>query len=353
MTAPAGMDRDSFRVLEQDLVADLRSAGLSQRKALALIGLSRGSWHARTTPAPAVVFPVPHTKRRAASWLSEAETAAIISMLAVAFAAGWSVWQAFYVALDRGSPVASISSWYRVARRHLDSDRPIRRTRNRGKSVMPQWDATAAMQVWSWDITKLKGPYRNIWYDFYVVIDVFSRKIVGWRIEDTESGELAEEMFQAAISAHGGVIPKIVHSDGGTAMTSKTLTGFLRDLEIRFTKNRPRVSNDNPYSESWFKTAKYSPSIPHYFDDLDAARAWAATFVPWYNTEHRHTSLEGHTPASVHDGTWIEIHHRRQAVMDALAAANPDRYRKPIQVKTPYAHVALNTKTPEDRLTTG
>lgn len=347
------MGRELFHGLERDLVKALTGAGYSQRAALVLIGLSRGSWHRRRNPPPPAPEPVPHTRRRASSWLTPTETAAIITVLQVAFGAGKSVWQSFYEALDAGTPIASISSWYRIARAHLGGQRPERGRRRRGRAVLPQWDATAAMQIWSWDITKLKGPYTRTWYEFYVVIDVFSRKIVGWRVEEREDEDLAEEMFLTAIGDHDGIVPSIVHSDGGSVMTSKTLAELFRDLHIRLSRNRPRVSNDNPYSEAWFKTAKYRPGYPAFFSDIDTARAWAGDLVTWYNLEHRHSALEGHTPASVHDGTWQQIHSARQATMDALAAAHPDRYRKPIQVRTPYAHVVLNTEKSKDRLTTG
>ncbi|MGL4174660.1 MAG: transposase [Dermatophilaceae bacterium] len=218
---------------------------------------------------------------------------------------------------------------------------------------MPQWDATNPMQVWSWDITKLKGPYVGTCYDLYLVLDVFSRKVVGSRVETHESGDLATDMFTEAIADHGGVIPRIVHSDRGTSMTSRAMTDLLADLDIEMSRNRPRVSNDNPYSESWFKTAKYSPTAPPFFTDIDHARAWVEQFVTRYNTEHRHSSLEGHTPTSVHDGTWRHIHTRRQAVTDDLAGAHPERFAQRPQIRTPYQHVVLNTPHPDERLTTG
>jgi putative transposase len=339
---------------EACLVGSLVEAGLSQRRALSVIGLSRGSWHQRHHPRAGHGEHVAHSQRRSPTWLTTAEVTSIRSLLTVAFSRGKSVYQAFFEALDAGTPVASRSSWHRIARAHLEASRPVRRRAARRASAMPQWDATAVMQVWSWDITKLKGPYVGTWYDFYVVIDVFSRKIVGWRIEQCESAELAEQMFQTAIADHGGQVPRIVHSDGGTSMVSKTLATFFRDLGIEVSKNRPRVSNDNPYSESWFKTAKYSPSAPAFFTNIDHARAWAGVFVPWYNAEHRHSSLEGHTPATVHDGTWIHIHHARQRAMDALVAAHPERYTRPVPLKTPHAHATLNhAPQPTDRLTTG
>lgn len=343
-------DKATWWRYEATVVADLKEAGFSQRGALALIGLSRGSWQLRTSGRVRTAEPVPHDQRRSPAWLSTAEVAVIRNLLTVAFTAHKSVYQAFYEALDAGTPVASLSSWYRVARKYLEPSRPVRRRTTRRTSSMPQWQATGPMQVWSWDITKLKGPYNWVWYDFYVVIDVFSRKIVGWRIEQSESAELAQEMFQTAISDHGGVVPRIVHSDGGSSMTSKSLKAFFRDIGVEQSKNRPQVSNDNPFSESWFKTAKYSPAAPALFRDIEHSREWADTFVSWYNSEHRHSGLEGHTPLSVHDGTWVTTHQARQAAMDRLAAEHPERYLKPIQLKTPYAHVNLNTQRPKDRL---
>lgn len=345
-------DKNSFWAFEAELVTALKTAGLSQRAALGLLGISRGSWHQRSNPRPRRPEAVPHTQRRSASWLSSQEVAAIVAPLTVAFTDGKSVYQAFYEALDAGNPVASLSSWYRTARAHLEPVRPVRRRTKRRTCAMPQWDATGPMQVWSWDVTKLKGPYTWSWFDFYVAIDVFSRKIVGWRVEHAEDDDLAKEMFETAIADHDGVVPRIVHSDGGAIMNSKTIKKLFRDLHIDMTKNRPRVSNDNPFSESWFKTGKYRPSTPPFFEDIEQARTWASELVPWYNTEHRHSGLEGHTPISVHDGTWLQAHHVRQGHMDALRAAHPERYPKPIRLKTPYAHVTLNTERPDDRLTT-
>lgn len=347
------LDQSAWWAFEARVVTGLVAGGLSQRAALALIGLSRGSWQARRVARVPSAPVTPHTQRRAASWLTESEIARILALLQAAFVAGKSVYQGFYEALDAGHPVASLSSWYRIARTRLEAQRPVRRRAARRSSAMPQWQATAPMQVWSWDITKLKGPYTRVWYDFYVVIDVFSRKIVGWRVEEGEDEHLARALLADAVAAHGGQPPKIVHSDGGPSMTSKTVRALLHRLGIETSRNRPRVSNDNPYSESWFKTAKYFPGAPAHFTSIDHARNWALHLVTWYNSEHRHSSLEGHTPDSVHDGTWKDIHAARQATMNTLAAAHPQRYPHPVTIKTPYATVALNTQTTKDRLKTG
>ncbi len=332
-------------------MVDLKLAGYSQRTALALLGVSRSTWHYRTQPRPPIVDPVAHRRRRSSLWLSADETGAITEQIAAGFADRKSVFESYYEALDAGRPIASLSSWHRLARNHLESQRPVRRGRQRRACAMPQFEADAVMQVWSWDITKMAGPYRGVNYNFYVVLDIFSRTIVGWRAEERESDAMAAEMFERAFVTHGGR-PRIVHSDGGPSMTSKTVTELFKDLGIEISKNRPRVSNDNPYSESAFKTCKYRPTYPPYFDDIDRAREWARGFVEWYNTVHHHSSLEGHTPQSVHDGTWTTVHRERQRTLDALHAAHPERFARPPQAKTPMATAAVNHPKTNRRLQT-
>lgn len=338
--------------MEADLVGALRGSGYSQRRALAVLGLSASTWHYRTRPRPGVDRPVPHAARTARHWLTAAEREVILTRLRAGFTAGVSVHQGYYEALDAGDPVASLSTWHRLARAHLAAHRPVRRRRTHRATAIPQLCATGVLQVWSWDITKLAGPYRGVSYDFYVTVDVFSRKIVAWRVEDRECDQLAAEMFRTAITGCGAG-PNVVHSDGGPSMTSKTVTTLFRDLGIDTTRNRPRVSNDNPYSESLFKTAKYRPGYPPWFATLSAARAWAEAFVGWYNTTHRHSGLEGHTPATVHDGSWVEVHHARQRTLDALHRRHPDRFATRPLVKAPMANVTINHPKTHDRLHTG
>jgi len=345
----------AFLAFEAAVVATLVGAGISQRAALGLLGISRGSWQYRSRPRPVVAEPVPRSARTAPSWLTPVEIEAIREKILAGFAVGLSVYQSYYRALDAAEPIASLSSWYRIARAYLESLRPVRPRKRRRAAAMPQWDATGPMQVWCWDITKLKTPYRNEWFDLYVVVDAFSRMIVAWRVEATETAELAQEMFQDAVAAHGGQ-PRLVHSDRGSSMTSLTLTGLFKRLGIEISTNRPRVSNDNPHSEALFKTAKYSPDTPAWFATLEEARAWAAGFVEYYNHHHAHSSLEGHTPTSVHDGSWAQVHHARQAALEELRRQHPDRYPNPVKIRTPYAHVTLNTpkdQKSKDRLKTG
>lgn len=333
------------------LVTALIAAGLSQRRSLALTGMSRSSWHYRSKPRARVADPVPHTARRAASWLEAHERDTILGRLGAAFARGASVYQAFYEALDAGDPVASLSSWYRLARR-LEPHRPARRRARHRASAVPSLLADAPMQVWSWDITKLKGPYLRVTYELYVVVDVFSRMIVAWRVEAHEDDDLAAEMFAGAF-ARSGARPRVVHSDGGPAMKSNTLTGLLRSLGVEVSRNRPRVSNDNPYSESLFKTAKYAPTYPTHFASIEQARDWVTEFVAWYNHDHRHSGLEGHTPASIHDGSWVAVHQQRQTTLARLHAEHPERFTKHPTVRTPMAQVGINHQISDDRLQTG
>lgn len=354
MTESQAQQLADFYDLEAELVAAMCAAGMSQTKALGVIGLAASSWHYRANPRPRAEVVVAHNARRATAWLSDAETAAIIDTLKTAFAANTSVHQAYYEALDAGNPVASLKSWYRIGRAHLDAQRPVRRTRNHRGTAMPQWQATSPMQVWSWDITMLPGPYVGISYCLYAVLDVFSRKIVAWRVEEAEVDELAARMFTEVLTGlDPQQRPELVHSDRGASMTSEAVGDTLTELGVALSRNRPRVSNDNPFSEAWFKTAKYRPGYPRFFRDIEHARTWAEELITWYNTAHRHSSLEGHTPNSVHDGSWTVIHHQRQAVLDELYQANPGRYRRPPAAKTPMGTVVLNQQKPLDRLQTG
>ena len=344
----------AFYDQEAELVEEMVAAGWSQTKVLGLIGLAPSTWHYRRKPRAKTSQPAAHTARRCQSWLTDPEIAEIIAKVQDAFDAEDSVHQAYYQALDAGDPVASLKSWYRIAATYLDACRPTRRTRRHRATAMPQWEATGARQVWSWDITMLPGPYRGISYCLYAVIDVFSRKIVAWRVEEAEVDHLAADMLGDALQAlPDDQRPWLLHSDRGSSMMSIALGTVLHEFGITRSRNRPRVSNDNPFSEAWFKTGKYRPGYPPYFENLAHARAWAAGLIDWYNHTHRHSSLEGHTPASVHDGSWIHVHHQRQATLDQLYRDNPGRYRRPPQARTPMACVVLNQEQPLDRLQTG
>ncbi|WP_255603223.1 DDE-type integrase/transposase/recombinase [Oscillochloris sp. ZM17-4] len=208
--------------------------------------------------------------------------------------------------------------------------------------------ATAPCQVWSWDITKLRGPQPGIWYQLYVVLDIFSRKIVGWRIETREDAELAEALIAESYTREGVQPHQLtLHADRGASMTSKTLAELLIDLGVAQSHSRPTISDDNPYAESQFKTMKYGPTYPDRFASMDAARVWMRWFADWYNHEHKHSGIALLSPAVVHSGRAPEVIATRQVTLDAAYAAHPERFPRgrPIAPQLP-AQVGINLPRP-------
>jgi putative transposase len=176
--------------------------------------------------------------------------------------------------------------------------------------------------------TKLKGPRRGEYYDLYVVLDIFSRYVVAWCVAPSESGELAKELIADAVARHQVPPGQLtVHADRGSSMTSNPVVELLAFLGIGRTHSRPHVSNDNPFSESHFKTLKYCPAFPESFGCIEDARSFCETFFAYYNHEHRHSGIGYHTPASVHFGTATEVRAQRQLTLDAAYVANPARFR--------------------------
>jgi transposase InsO family protein len=194
------------------------------------------------------------------------------------------------VLLDDGIYLGSVSSFYRILR----ADGQVRERRAQASHparVRPELVAHGPDQVWSWDITKLKGPVRGTYFDAYVMLDIFSRKAIHWEVHLTENGELARDFITHAIAANCGSMPGTIHSDNGTSMTSKNVAGLLSDLGIERSRSRPHVSNDNPYSEAAFKTIKYCPVFPDIFTSVYDARVFMGSFIEYYNTEHRHSGI--------------------------------------------------------------
>ncbi len=234
--------------------------------------------------------------------------------------------QVYATLLDEGIYLCSWRTMYRILDRHAEV-RERRDQLRHAAYTKPELLATAPNQLWSWDITKLKGPATWTYYYAYVILDVYSRCIVGWMVMERESAQLAEELI-AESCAKEGIEPETLtlHADRGSAMTSKTVALLLADLGVTKTHSRPHVSNDNPYSEAQFKTLKYRPSFPEQFGSLADARAWMRTFVRWYNEEHRHSGIGLLTPAMVHTGKAAEVLEARQEVMESAYAAHPERF---------------------------
>ncbi|WP_028537089.1 DDE-type integrase/transposase/recombinase, partial [Paludibacterium yongneupense] len=204
--------------------------------------------------------------------------------------------------------------------------------------------ATGVRQVWSWDITYLPSPVRGQYYYLYLIEDIYSRKAVGWEVYEQESGEMAAVLLQRSVIREACVRqPLVLHSDNGAPMKSMTLLSKMYELGVTPSRGRPRVSNDNPYSESLFRTMKYCPRWPRDgFADVDAARNWVRSFILWYNTEHRHSRIRFVTPAQRHHGQDITLLAKRHAVYQQARERHPERWAGATRNWTPIGDVTLN-----------
>lgn len=233
----------------------------------------------------------------------------------------------FAILLDEGVFLCSIRTMYRILQ-EMGLVRERRLGHQQKHHPVPQLCATAPNQVWTWDITKLRGEAKGVMYYLYVVLDMFSRLIVGWHLSKSESAEQASDLFSACVDAQGVSREQLtVHSDRGAAMTSGFLSDLMRELGIGQSFSRPRVSNDNPYVESHFKTLKYRPEYPRRFESFDAAERYVEDFVDWYNHQHRHHGIAYLTPAEVHSGKAEVVIQQRQEVMSRVYLSNPKRFR--------------------------
>jgi len=252
------------------------------------------------------------------------------------------------VLLDEGRYLCSPRTMYRI----LAENGAVRERRDQLRHpayAKPELLATGPNQVWSWDITKLKGPVKWTYYQLYVVLDIYSRYVVGWTLAATESGTLAKQLIEESCAKQRIERDRLtVHADRGTAMTSKTLALKLADLGVTKSHSRPYTSNDNPFSESQFRTMKYRPDFPSRFGSIEDARAHCRAFFEWYNQHHRHSSLGLLTPETVHYGRTEAALAARSIVLDAAYQAHPERFvrRAPVP-KAPPTRVWINPPASE------
>jgi putative transposase len=231
--------------------------------------------------------------------------------------------------LDEGTYLCSITLMYRLLRARAEI-RDRRRQARHPATIKPELVATAPRQVWSWDITKLRGPHKWTWYHLYVILDVYSRYAVGWAVAAQETAALAEALIAECLHVEGiGRDRLTIHADRGTSMTSKPVAHLLADLGVTRSHSRPHVSNDNPFSESQFKTLKYCPAFPERFANLEHARTFTDGFFDHYNHRHHHSGLALLTPADVHHGRADTVVAARQSVLNDFYARHPQRFRKP------------------------
>ncbi|PBC45601.1 IS3 family transposase [Rhodococcus sp. ACPA1] len=311
-------------------VDELTATGIGVRAACGLVGLPRSTYYRLThhyRHYRPVTDPIPQKNRQQPATLTAAERAAGVSALESAEYAELSVVQTYWRAFDAGLVCCSERTFYRVAaEQNMVGDR--RRRKHGGGSASrhkPIVHCGRVGELWSWDVTELRGPRTQDRYKLYLVIDVFSRYPVAWRIEYTENTQRAVDMFAAAIAEHGA--PGVVHADNGAIMRAHTLVEALADNGVLASYTRPRVSDDNPFSESLFKTIKYDLSCPTLFESIDHARDWTAQFLHRYATEHRHSGLGRHTPAAIHAGTATLVRQRRQQALDRYWSKHPERFR--------------------------
>jgi putative transposase len=310
--------------------------------ACAALGLSRAQYYRRNKPA-AERKPRPTPPRA----LSASERAEVLEVLDSERFVDEPVRQVYAQLLDEQKYLCSPRTMYRIlTAANQVCDR--RRQRRHPTYVRPELIATKPNQVWSWDITKIPGPLAGHFFNLYVMLDIFSRFVVGWTLVARESKEVAKDFLEKTFRAHGIVPGQLTcHSDRGISMVAKSTVQLYADLSITSSFSRPRVSNDNPYSESAFKTLKYHPDMPERFGSAEDARGFFTGLFAWYNERHRHTGIALLTPSDVHYGRATATIATRQIALDAAYRAHPERFvaRPPTHPRLPPA-VWINPPPP-------
>ena len=312
-------------------VAELVPA-MALRPALRGLGGSHATWYrrralrlqrlARVRPAPPLA-------------LSAAERTSILQTLNAPRFADCTPYTAWARLLDEGVYLASIRTFYRV----LAASGMVNERRNQlihPAHAKPELIATGPNQVWSWDITRLRSSLKWQFFYLYVLIDIFSRYVVGWLVAGAENAGLATQLIEDTCDKHGIARDTLtLHSDRGSPMRAKSTAELLVDLGVAASFGRPRISNDNPFSEAQFKTLKYRPDFPERFDGIERARSHLRPFFHWYNHEHRHSGIGFMTPAAVHWGTAPALQAQRAQVLQAAYRAHPQRFKG--KLPTPHA----------------
>ncbi len=276
--------------------------------------------------------------------LSDAVREAILNVINQPEYSSMTPYQIVPTLLDLGQYIASESTFYRVMKEHNQLKHRGKGTARQRKKPQPL-KATRANELYSWDITYLLSPVKGQYYYLYLVMDIYSRKIVGWQVHDCESSSYAADLIADIV--HREKIDKhqlVIHSDNGSPMKGATLRAKMIDLDIAPSYSRPRVSNDNPYSESLFKTVKYHYTFPESpFTSLNEARAWVDTFVRWYNGEHQHSAIKFVTPNQRHTGADTAILENRKRVIEQAKKSHPERWNgRKTRNLTPIKIVYLN-----------
>jgi putative transposase len=298
---------------------------IGKRAACTALGRSRATYYRRHRQSPAPPRPgrerSPHPRA-----LSSTERAEVLSILHDDRFVDQAPASVYANLLDEGRYLCSVPTMYRLLRAEGEV-RERRRQATHPASVKPELVALGPNQVWSWDITKLLGPAKWTYFYLYVILDVYSRYVVGWMVAHREHSDLAERLIAETIAKQE--IPPgqlTLHADRGSSMTSKPVAFLLADLGVTKSHSRPHVSNDNPYSESQFKTLKYRPGFPDCFASIEEARAFCQDFFRWYNADHRHSGIGLLPPEVVHYGQAQDAYDARSQVLVTAYTAHPERF---------------------------
>jgi putative transposase len=295
-------------------------------KACLALGVARASvyrfWKRKENPVQ------PTKKAKPYRSLSDMEKEAILDVLHSERFVDIAPQEVYATLLDEGVYLCSVRTMYRI----LAEKKEIRERRNQAAHVeyaKPELLATQPNELWSWDITKLKGPVKWSYFHLYVILDVFSRYVVGWMVADRESSELARKLISETIEKQkADPLHLTIHADRGSSMRSKPVALMLSDLGVTKTHSRPHVSNDNPFSESQFKTMKYRPEFPTRFGSIEDARAFCVDFFRWYNQEHHHSGIALLTPEMVHYGLAESVTQARLETLQQAYQLHPERFVK-------------------------
>jgi len=331
-----------------ELIEEACQTGARKEKACAELGIDVRTYRrwmsggeVRSDGRPQAVRPAPKNK------LTEDERQKILEICHRPEFASLPPSQIVPRLADVGIYLASEATFYRNLRQADEQHHRGRSQAPRRRKEPASHCATGPCEVWSWDITYLAGPVRGLFYYLYLILDIYSRKIVGWEVYGQETSEYAAKTVARAVLAEGCINkPLVLHADNGSPMKGATLRSTMDRLGITPSYSRPRVSNDNPFSEAAFRTFKYRPDFPvQGFDSLEAARTWVYGFVSWYNTEHRHSGIQFVTPDERHRGQDREILGNREVVYAIAKAKHPERWSAKTRNWEPVGNVWLN---PED-----
>jgi len=307
-------------------------------------GVSRATFHRHRTPQPSASAETARHPRR----LSEEEEQNVLNTLTSERYMDESVPEVYADLLDQGEYLCSQRTMYRI----LEANRAVRERRNQRRHpeyTKPELLATGPNQVWSWDITKLKGPRKWSYYYLYVIMDIYSRCVVGWMVATRESASLAETLIMETCEKQGIVRDQLtIHADRGTSMRSKLVAQLMADLGITKTHSRPHTSNDNPYSEAQFKTLKYHRTFPKSFGCIEDVQTFLRGFFDWYNRRHRHSGIGYVTPESLHTGRAHKIREKRCEVLQAAYAEHPERFVRGIPAPPQIPEAAWINKPQEN-----